>query len=83
MFPSGSNPENWDEQPPSMAQIIRDLEEQPIHIEQACRGKLNEPLLEPFLGLKTLGDMVMFHMNHENLHMGIIKSMKLMLKLNS
>lgn len=25
--------------------------------------------------MKTLGDMVVFHMNHENFHMGIIKSM--------
>ncbi|WEA37537.1 DinB family protein [Lysinibacillus fusiformis] len=82
MFPSGSKPENWDIQPPSMAQIIRQLEEQPIHIERTCRGKLNEPLLETFLGMKTLGDMVVFHMNHENLHMGIIKSMKQMLILS-
>jgi hypothetical protein len=76
MFPSGSNPEHWTEQPPSMEQLIKKLEEQPILIEKACKGHLDEPLKEPFLGMKTLGDMVIFHMNHENLHMGIIKSMK-------
>jgi len=75
MFPSGSKPDNWTGQPPTMDQIIILLEEQPILIEQACEGHLHEPLKEPFLGMKTLGDMVVFHMNHENLHMGIIKSM--------
>lgn len=79
MFPSGSKPENWTEQPPSMDTLIKQLEKQAILIEQVCKGRLNEPLKESFLGMKTLGDMVIFHMNHENLHMGTIKSMKQML----
>lgn len=76
MFPRGSKPEDWTEQPPSMDMLINQLEEQPILIEQACKGHLDKPLKEPFLGMRTLGDMVVFHMNHESLHMGIIKSMK-------
>ncbi|WP_078553505.1 DinB family protein [Bacillus alkalicellulosilyticus] len=80
LFPSGSKPETWAEQPPSMNEIITHLEEQPISIEQACKGHLDQPLNEPFLGMKTLGDMVVFHMNHESLHMGIIKSMTQVLK---
>ncbi|MGV3465208.1 MAG: DinB family protein [Heyndrickxia sp.] len=76
MFPRGSKPENWTEQPPSMDMLIKQLEEQPIQMEQVCKGHLDEPLKESFLGMKTLGDMVIFHINHENLHMGIIKSMK-------
>ncbi|WP_236939198.1 DinB family protein [Evansella clarkii] len=79
LFPSGSKPENWSEQPPSMNEIITLLEEQPQIIEQACKGHLDEPLTESFLGMRTLGDMVVFHMNHENLHMGIVKSMKQLL----
>lgn len=55
------------------------LEKQPAVIEQACKGHLNDPLKEPFLGMETLGEMFVFHMNHENLHMGIIKSMKQLL----
>ncbi|WP_409271642.1 DinB family protein [Neobacillus sp. SCS-31] len=76
MFPRGSKPEVWTEQPPSMDELITLLEEQPILIEKACKGHLDKPLKEPFLGLKTVGDMLVFHMNHENLHMGTIKSMK-------
>ncbi len=76
LFPSGSKPENWLDTPPTMDEIIKHLEEQPILIEQACKGQLGEPLKEAFLDMKTLGDMVIFHMNHENLHMGIVKSMK-------
>lgn len=79
MFPSGSKPNNWTEQPPSMEVLIKQLKQQVHAIEQACKGQLDEPLKEPFLGMKTLGDMVVFHMNHESLHMGIVKSMKQML----
>lgn len=76
MFPRGSKPENWTEQPPSMDMLIKQLEEQPIHIEQACKEHLDDPLKVSFLGMRKLGDMFVFHMNHESLHMGIIKSMK-------
>ncbi|MBD1222065.1 DinB family protein [Virgibacillus halodenitrificans] len=76
MFPSGSSPEGWTDQPPSMDQLIKQLEDQPIHIENVCKGHIEDDLKEPFLGMRTLGDMVVFHMNHESLHMGIIKSMK-------
>lgn len=76
MFPSESRPEDWKEQPPTMKQLIMDLEEQAITINQVCKGHLSEPLKTPFLGMATLGEMVVFHMNHESLHMGIIKSMR-------
>ncbi|SDJ16290.1 DinB family protein [Salimicrobium halophilum] len=79
LFPDGSRPEEWSQELPSMADIIKQLEEQPILIEHACKGHLNKSLNESFLGMKTLGGMFVFHMNHENLHMGIIKSMKQML----
>ncbi|WP_047983225.1 DinB family protein [Ornithinibacillus californiensis] len=79
LFPSGSKPEDWIEQPPTMSEIIKQLEEQPSFIVEACKGHLDDPLREPFLGMRTLGDMVVFHMNHESLHMGIVKSMKQLL----
>lgn len=79
MFPSGSTPEHWTEQPPSMDTLIAQLEEQTTFVEQACRGHLDEPPKESFLGMITIGEMVLFHMNHESIHMGIIKSMKQML----
>lgn len=79
MFPRGSNPGDWTEQPPSMHKLISQLEEQVILIEIACKGHLDKPLKDPFLDLSTLGDMIVFHLNHENLHMGTIKSMKQML----
>lgn len=76
LFPSGSEPQHWVEQPPALEEIINRLEEQPILIERACKGHLDDPLKERFLGMGTLGEMLIFHINHENLHMGIIKSMK-------
>ena len=79
MFPNGSKPDDWTEQPPSMDTLIQQLEEQVLLIEQACKGRLDEPLKESFVGVRTLGDMLVFQMNHESLHMGIIKSMKQLL----
>ncbi|XXM70782.1 DinB family protein [Lysinibacillus sphaericus] len=76
MFPRGSSPADWSGEPPSMEQLIKQLEEQPVQIEQACKGHLDEPLKESFLGMNKVGDMLLFHMNHESLHMGTIKSMK-------
>ncbi|MDX8365558.1 DinB family protein [Cytobacillus sp. IB215665] len=81
MFPRGSKPQNWTEHPPSIEEIINKLEEQPDLIVRSCMGHLDDPLHESFLGMETLGDMVVFHMNHENLHIGIIKSMKNLLEV--
>lgn len=76
MFPRGSKPEDWAEQPPSMDELITLLEEQPHLIEKACKSHLDKPLKAPLLSMKTVGDMLVFHMNHESLHMGTIRSMK-------
>ncbi|WP_430787452.1 DinB family protein [Virgibacillus flavescens] len=76
MFARGTKPQDWTEQSPTMEEIIKQLEEQPNHTVQACKGHLNDPLKESFLAMETLGDMAVFHMNHENLHVGIINSMK-------
>jgi len=76
MFSDGSKPADWTEQPSLMEELVKQLEDQVILIEQACKGHLDNPLKEPFLGMRTLGDMVLFNMNHESLHMGTIKSMK-------
>lgn len=76
IFSDGSKPADWTKQPPLMEELVKQLEDQVILIEQACKGHLDNPLKEPFLGMRTLGDMVLFNMNHESLHMGTIKSMK-------
>ncbi|HEU5138699.1 MAG TPA: DinB family protein [Bacillales bacterium] len=76
MFPRGSKPADWTEEPPSMDELIQRLEEQPQQIEEACKGHLEDPLEEPFLHMTTLGEMFVFHMAHENLHVGTINSMK-------
>lgn len=76
MFPGGSRPSEWTENPPAIEEIIKKLEEQPKQIKKACKGHLDDKLEEPFLQMETLGEMVVFHMNHENLHVGTINGMK-------
>lgn len=75
MFPRGSKPDDWTEKPPSLDEIIQRLETQPNEIIEASKGRLDDKLEEPFLHITNLGEMVVFHMNHETLHAGTIKSM--------
>ncbi|HEX7065924.1 MAG TPA: DinB family protein [Bacillales bacterium] len=80
MFPRGSKPADWTEKPPAMDELIQRLEEQPRRIAEACKGHLDDKLEEPFLHMTTLGEMVVFHIAHENLHTGTINSMNKILK---
>lgn len=76
MFPSGSSPKEWAGNPPSLNEIVELLESQISNMEVACKGKVQTPLKQPFLGMETLEEMILFHMNHENFHMGIVKGMR-------
>lgn len=82
LFPRGSYPDSNIEKLPHINELIKLLETQVSAIEEACSGKLDHKLDNPFLGMTTLGEMVLFHINHESLHMGVIKSMNQIL-LNS
>ncbi|WP_408009753.1 DinB family protein [Pseudalkalibacillus sp. A8] len=76
MFPRESSPADWKEHPPSFEELLQNLKEQPDEIIEVSRGKLEEPLKRGFLHMKTLGEMFLFHMNHEALHMGTINMLK-------
>ncbi|WP_275576535.1 DinB family protein [Mangrovibacillus cuniculi] len=76
MFPRGTSPKEWTGNPPSLNEIIELLESQISNMEVACKGKLKTPLKQSFLGMETVEEMILFHMNHENFHMGIVKGMR-------
>jgi len=75
-FKRGSKPSEWEKQPPSFDEITERLEIQTEQIINACRGKLDLPLKFDFLGMKTLGEMFVFLIAHESLHMGVISSIR-------
>jgi hypothetical protein len=76
MFSNGSKPSNWEEEPPSFVEILENLKIQQEHLIDASRGKLDTPLDKPFLHMTTLGEMFLFQISHESLHMGYISSIK-------
>lgn len=79
-FPRESSPNSWEGQPPSFQEIIAKFEEQTDMLIQACEGKLSTPLKEPFLHMTTVGELFLFLMNHESLHMGVVKGIHYALK---
>ncbi|PFG12573.1 DinB family protein [Bacillus sp. es.036] len=80
LFKAGTRPEQWAESPPSLAEIKYYLLEQINRIKE-LEGKLRDPLQHEFsigsyLELETIGELLLFLMNHENLHLGTISGIK-------
>lgn len=82
MFPSGSKPIDWHDEPPKFEEIIEQLRKQPDEIIEQCQGKLDLALAKPFLHLTTVGDMFLFQISHESLHMGTVTSINRILSGN-
>jgi hypothetical protein len=80
MFPNGSKPSDWKEEPLSFEAILENLNIQQEQIINASRGKLDKSLAKPFLHMTTLGEMFLFYISHESLHLGYINTIKRLLK---
>lgn len=76
MFPSGSMPSLWVESPPSLIELRNSLLKQQDDIIDATRGRLEERLIEPFLHMNTIGEIILFQLTHEALHAGVITSIR-------
>jgi hypothetical protein len=76
MFPTGSMPSLWVDTPPSLIELRNNLVKQQDELIDAARGRLEENLLEPFLHMNTIGEIILFQLTHEALHAGIITSIR-------
>lgn len=78
-FANGTSPKNWNEETPTLDEIIQALEEQPKQLKEKYAGRLFDPLPKPFklvdVEFKTLGDILGFNLFHEGLHTGQIHTM--------
>lgn len=78
-FANGTSPKNWNDETPSLDEIIQALEEQPKKIKEKFAGRLADPLPQPFslvgVEFKTVGDLIGFNLYHEGLHAGQINTM--------
>ncbi|SEQ51463.1 DinB family protein [Piscibacillus halophilus] len=83
MFPRGSSPADWKEEPPAMEEIKEKLRRQPEELEELIKGKLDTPLKKEFMGMNTLGEAIQFLSAHDALHLSTMNAMRRILKNNN
>nr|WP_246362158.1 DinB family protein [Paenibacillus alba] len=76
LFPKGTRPSNWSEAPPSVDEITNYLKSQVDDIIEACEGKMNDLIAEPFLRVKYLRGMFSFHNREELYHLDCMRRIK-------
>ena len=75
-FKSGSKPDNWTDEVPSVEAMLELLDAQLERINDLPEEAFTKPLAEPFIGNKTTGELAAFGAFHEALHLGQIQSLK-------
>ncbi|GMK37056.1 hypothetical protein PCCS19_01090 [Paenibacillus sp. CCS19] len=81
LFASGTKPENWGKQVPSLDEIALLLSKQVDRIEQILEHRLEDNLEKPFvtsvgLELLTVKECLSFCLYHEGMHFATIKAIK-------
>lgn len=79
-FGNGTKPADWQEEPPAWDVIIAQLKEQPSHIREFLREKLEVPVKENFLNAETIEELITSSVMHEANHLGTISAMLKVLK---
>ncbi|WP_261302917.1 DinB family protein [Paenibacillus andongensis] len=77
IFPKGTVPkECWGDEP-VFKEIVSNLENQLESIIENSKGKLEQPLIVPFIPrVKTIKNMFQFHIKHEEHHLECIRKIK-------
>ncbi|MFD1415553.1 DinB family protein [Oceanobacillus jeddahense] len=77
LFGSGTNPEDWKEEPPSLGALLEALETQQQRINEFndLFWKSNVQFKVPFGSVETYGDLLIMLSFHEAEHLGKIKAM--------
>lgn len=78
-FGNGTSPKDWNDETPSLSEIIQALEQQPKALKEKFSDRLSESLPKPFslagVNFQTIGDLIAFNLYHEGLHVGQINTM--------
>lgn len=80
-FGNGSNPKDWDDAVPSLADLIALMEQQVQRIESELSHRTKEVFKQPYVTssgfqLDSLEELMSFDLYHEGMHLGIMKSIK-------
>ncbi|QTD40435.1 DinB family protein [Sporosarcina sp. Te-1] len=79
LFATGTNPGQWEGQPPSNEELLAALKEQPRRVSSVVEGKWDEKLAQAItigpLTMETVGEVVEFVVWHEGTHAGLIDAL--------
>ncbi|MBR8658086.1 MULTISPECIES: DinB family protein [Bacillales] len=80
LFGPGTKPADWQGEVPSLSTLAEQLEEQKERIKRTFRERLNQELPQPFVlrntQMTTLGEMFVFSLFHEGMHISTINTLK-------
>ncbi|MCC2686475.1 MAG: DinB family protein [Paenibacillaceae bacterium] len=76
LFGNGTKPADWTVEPPTLAELIAQLKEQPARIRETFAGKLDNKVDKPFQELETIGNIALMTIYHEGTHVGYIMAIK-------
>lgn len=76
LFGSGTTPDDWEGDTPTIDTLVEQLKEQLIRMKEIPVSKLNQALEKPVHRFKTFGDCAAFSVIHEALHIGKIEEME-------
>ncbi|WML42660.1 DinB family protein [Neobacillus sp. PS3-40] len=76
LFGNGTKPADWNENIPSVEELVEQLKVQLTRIKEIPSERFNDQLEKPFLGLETFGELANMAIFHEANHLGQIQTMK-------
>ncbi|WP_368503012.1 DinB family protein [Alkalihalophilus sp. As8PL] len=79
-FDKGTSPDDWDDQVPSLNEIMAELEGQVEKLRGSIQGRLGEEPKGNVFNMPTIGDLAMFAVGHEAMHLSTIQSLMRMTK---
>lgn len=87
LFAAGTSPADWNEEPPTLAEIKEQLVAQTARIKESHQEGLEDPLPQPFtnkvgITFDTVGGCLVFSFFHEGMHLSTIRNYVRLLKKN-
>ena len=74
-FEYGTRPSSWIGEPPSWDEICTRTNDQVMQLRSVFAGRLDaKAMANPFKG-ETVGDLLLFNLYHESVHIGLISAM--------
>jgi hypothetical protein len=85
-FGQHTDPSSWKDAPPRYSDILSFLKSQTKHIIESLGTRIDEKLTKPFnrngLSMHTIGELLIYSVYHEGVHIGTVNSMVKVIQSN-